>query len=131
MRGIKEAHHMCKTLKIGLLAFAALGVAFLGCDRLGNPIDQVPDDPGQVTTCDYPYTTPIMAGQTIPVGQVTVYFTSDNIYVKYTTTGDWYLTEYHVRLPMTASTGSTHTSRTATRRRASFPTRTSSRGPRK
>lgn len=87
---------MCKTLKFGLLAFAVLGIAFLGCDRLGNPIDQVPDDPGQVTTSDYPYTTPIMAGQTIPVGQVTVYFTSDNIYVKYTTTGDWYLTEYHV-----------------------------------
>jgi len=88
---------MCKALKLGLLAFAVLGMAFLGCDKPAAPTDQTPDTPGPVKTAvDYPFVTDILAGQTNDVGDITIYYTSDYIYVKYTTTGAWYLTQYHV-----------------------------------
>jgi len=90
---------MCKALKLGLLAFAVLGMTFLGCDKLANPIvNQPPDDPGKVTTADFPHVEQIIAGQTQVAGTVTIYATMDNIYVRYQTTGDWYLTEYHVHV---------------------------------
>jgi len=92
---------MCKSLKLGLLAFAVLGIAFLGCDKLANPIVETPDDPGKVETAVYPYVTDIMAGQNIDVGDITVYWDVNNIYVKYTTTGLWHLTEYHVAVEST------------------------------
>jgi len=90
---------MCKALKLGLLAFAVLGMTFLGCDKLANPIvNQPPDDPGKVTTADFPHVEQIIAGQTDAVGTLTVYATYDNIYVRFQTYNNWYLNAYHVHV---------------------------------
>jgi len=98
----KEAHNMCKALKLGLLAFAVLGMTFLGCDKLANPIvEQPPDEPGRVTTSAYNYVTDILAGQSIDVGDIGISFTWDYIYVEYTVTAPWYLTEVHVQVATT------------------------------
>jgi len=87
---------MCKTLKLGLLAFAVLGITFLGCDKLNAP--NTPDSPGKVTDEGFPYQTAIIAGQNQTAGQITVSADADNIYILYQTTGNWYLTEYHAHV---------------------------------
>jgi len=46
--------------------------------------------------CDVSGTFDLVAGQNIVVGDVMVWHDNDMLYIKYTTDGDWYLTETHV-----------------------------------
>jgi len=85
---------MCKTLKLGLLAFAVLGITFLGCDKLNAPT--TPDDPGKVAENNFPYTTELVTDRGDVVGNVTVSASADFIYVNYVTKGNWYLTGYQL-----------------------------------
>jgi hypothetical protein len=47
-------------------------------------------------TCPVPQVETLWAGQTTDIGTVTVSNDDENLYVKYQTTGDWYLTEVHL-----------------------------------
>ena len=49
-----------------------------------------------VISCGTPEEVTLYAGQTIDVGTITAYNDSDNLYVKYTTTGGWVLDETHL-----------------------------------
>ena len=49
-------------------------------------------------TEDDPYTENLWAGQNIDVGTVSVWNDAENLYVKYETTDDWYLTETHLHV---------------------------------
>lgn len=84
---------MHKTLRIGALLVAVLGMTFLACDKMGAP-QAMPDDPGRVEASSNPYTTPLIAGQNYVAGNVTVYYTPEYVYVEYNLTGNWYLTDY-------------------------------------
>ena len=46
--------------------------------------------------CDTLFSTTFLAGQTIPVGNVSVGVQDDNLLVTFTTTGDWVMDESHV-----------------------------------
>lgn len=87
-----------KTIKAGVLAVAVIALALAGCDRLAAPELNQPPDPAPVRASEYPITTDIIAGQHTDVGDITIHFTYDNIFVTYTTTGNWYLTETHVHI---------------------------------
>jgi hypothetical protein len=50
----------------------------------------------QIDYCGTPQQVNLLAGQTINVGSVTVGNDATNLYVTYTTTGSWYLTELHL-----------------------------------
>jgi len=93
---------MCKTLKLGVLTLAMLGIAFLACDKLGVPDSQVPENPGKVTASSYMFTAPLMVGQTTEVGYVGVSFTYDYIYLEYVITDPtWWITEVHAQVATT------------------------------
>ncbi len=89
---------IAKTLKTGVLVAVVFGLALVGCDRLGVPdLNQTPD-PAPIRASEYPITRDIIAGQNIDVGDITIHFTYDNIFITYTTTGNWYLTETHCHI---------------------------------
>ncbi len=88
---------MSRTLRLASLVLVALGFMFLGCEEFnGND----PGGNGPVTVKLDPYGTDIIAGQSEDVGDIEVYFSDGNIYVEYTTTGDWYLYEAHVSIEL-------------------------------
>lgn len=94
--------------KIWLSSFiviAALGLLLTGCEKMNNPMANIDDNPDVFLTDPIPpataYTTPIMAGQTIDVGDVYVWFHGDYIYVQYQTDSPWLLTEVHVDVATT------------------------------
>jgi hypothetical protein len=80
------------------ILLVALFVAFVGCGGTSNPVD--PQDNGGRTVEWYntpPVVWPLMAGQSIQVGTITV--TNDLSYLHVTyqiTVPDWYLTTTHV-----------------------------------
>ncbi|MFO7650437.1 MAG: hypothetical protein R6X13_03725 [bacterium] len=84
---------IAKTLKTGLLVVAVFGLALVGCDKLGVPdVVQTPG-PAPVSASAYPLTYDIIAGQHTDIGDLTIHFTYDNVYVTYAVTGDWRLEE--------------------------------------
>ena len=84
-----------------------LGLVLTGCSLLSN-ISQVPAT-GQSGisyltkgTLTKPDVVTLIAGQTIPVGTVSVWNDGINIYVQYETTGDWVMTETHLAVATTS-----------------------------
>ena len=81
-----------------------LGMALTGCSLLSN-VGQVPatDQSGisylMKHTEEEPFTTPLIAGQTIDVGDVLVWNDGDYLYVKYVVDAEyWCLTETHLHV---------------------------------
>lgn len=89
---------IAKTLRTGLLAVAVLGLALVGCDKLAVPESIDLPEQAPVSASVYPVVEDIIAGQNTDVGDLTIHFTYDNIYVTYQTTGNWYLTETQVHI---------------------------------
>lgn len=54
--------------------------------------------------CGEPQVCTLWGGKTIDVGTITVSNDEDNLYVKYETTGDWYLTQVHLYVLTSAPT---------------------------
>jgi len=95
---------MCKTLKLGLLAFVMLGMTFLACDKLGTPTGLTPDNPGKVQASDFYYQTfTIWAGHHTSVGQIQLWNDYHNIYIKYVLDADnnWWLTAANTQVAPT------------------------------
>lgn len=64
---------------------------------LGLAIPMAGAAPAAAHTAEEPYTTPLMAGQNIEVGNVSVWNDGENLYVKYEITEEgWFLTETHL-----------------------------------
>lgn len=88
-----------RTLK-SVFLFLLAGITLISCEK-DSPFDS--DPPLRSTTV-----TPIvltqgssisinlLAGQTIDAGNITLSFDQTNLYVTYTTTGGWYLSEVHL-----------------------------------
>jgi hypothetical protein len=94
---------MCKTLKLGVLVIAMLGIAFLACDKLGVPDQQVPENPGKVTTSTYHATAPLRVGPTT-IGYVGVSFTYDFVYIEYVITdATWWMAQNDAHIATTVN----------------------------
>jgi len=84
-----------------IMLFAVLGLMTVGCDKMMNPLQGDPS--GRVSAASHMVcgdTTRVIlyAGQTIDVGTVEVWNCSQNICVRYTTTGGWVMTETHLAI---------------------------------
>jgi len=100
--------------KIWLCAFSLIAVMilFTGCDKTNNPmvVDKPTVDGPSLWVTSPPsnaYSTPILAGQDIDVGDVYIWNTSTQLYVYYriepsTDAGEgWLMTEYHCDVELT------------------------------
>jgi hypothetical protein len=78
-----------KTGALGIMVLM-LFVGFVGSTS-GDGSDGIGD-----YTCDTSGTFTLLAGQNIDVGDVMIWHDTENLYVRYTTDGDWWITETHV-----------------------------------
>lgn len=78
---------MVKTGALGIMALMLL-VGFTGTATDDN-------GPGDYT-CDASVTYTLYGGQTIDVGEVMVWHDTETLFIRYTTDGDWWLSETHV-----------------------------------
>lgn len=74
-----------------------LALVIMSCNSEPSPCfqDYTVHEPIELA-CDTIFTTPFLAGQTIPVGDVSVGLQENNLLVTFTTTGDWVMDESHV-----------------------------------
>jgi len=92
-----------------------LGLVLTGCSLLSD-ISQVPaTEQSGITyltkhTANEPQVTPLLAGQTINVGTVSVWNDDVNLYVKYKTTGGWEIAETHLHVALSKD-GIPHTNK--------------------
>jgi hypothetical protein len=81
-----------------LFVLVVSGLLLNGCNYEDDPVStynsNTQNNPIPPNTC----TTELIAGQNINVGGVTVWNDADYIYVQYTTTGDWWITETHLHI---------------------------------
>jgi len=90
-----------KKLSYLIVLAVILSLVLTGCTLLSN-VGQVPvTEESGITyltkhTEDAPFVTTLFAGQDIPVGTVSVWNDTENLYVKYETTGDWVMTQTHL-----------------------------------
>lgn len=88
---------MAKLSRVSLMLLAVAGLVLLtGCSKLADPLADQPETI-KLKACDqFTYATDIIAGQNEDVGDISIAFTYDNIFVKYTTIPTWFLTQVHV-----------------------------------
>ena len=84
-----------------------IGLQLIGCQEGNNPINvkisNQPDLPNQPNHPSNAYTTNIMAGQNIDVGDIYVWNDNNNLYVQYMTTNNWWLNETHLHVATSLS----------------------------
>lgn len=83
--------------RIKLTAIMAAALLVVGC----NSMFDVPRAEVEAATqpyCGTPLSVSLLAGQNIQVGTVTVSNDQTNLYVSFTTTGNWWLSETHVHV---------------------------------
>lgn len=87
-----------KALSTSTIFYALfLGLFITSCSSEPSPCfeDYTVHEPVELA-CDTIFTTPFLAGQTIPVGDVSIGLQENNLLVTFTTTGDWVMDESHV-----------------------------------
>ena len=83
--------------KILLYLSLILIVVLNSCDTSDVPFfEDYNFDTAVIVDCDTVFSTDLIAGQTNPIGSVTVSISGDNMLVSYLTTGDWVIDETHV-----------------------------------
>lgn len=80
-----------------VLMVAAAAMLVVGCDRFLTP-SETSIDPASLPYCGIAQEVKLIAGQHIEVGSVTVGNDATNLYVTFTTTGNWKLSETHVHV---------------------------------
>ena len=93
---------MKRTRLLAILAIAVVaGLMVTGCK---GPMDLKPTPMAGVATHSVPYPPEvytIWAGQNQNAGNVSVWFDATNLYIKYQTTGNWWLEETHAHVALT------------------------------
>ena len=93
--------------KLAYLGFvlAVLGLTIAGCQKMQSPVGPPGPELGgvmilgvEIDYCGEATTVDLIAGQHIPVGAVTVCNDKDNLYVTYSTTDGWCMTETHLHV---------------------------------
>lgn len=91
---------MKKTFKSALFFAAVATLSLASCKKEANDINPAVDSQAYshrtTTTCGEATVTPLIAGQHINAGTVTVSNDETNLYVTYTTANGWKLTELHL-----------------------------------
>jgi hypothetical protein len=84
-----------------------MGLQLIGCQEGRNPVNVNISDPhGNPNQPNHPsnaFTTNIIAGQNIDVGDIFVWNNNDNLYVQYMTTNNWWLNETHLHVATSLS----------------------------
>ncbi|MEO0097568.1 MAG: hypothetical protein ABIK78_05690 [candidate division WOR-3 bacterium] len=86
-----------KTFKL-LFVLLPIFLILVGCKKEESNLN-IPQSASQtIRDLGDAYATDIIAGQNLDVGDIEVWFDEDNVYVKYLTTDNWYLTECHLHI---------------------------------
>jgi len=93
---------MTKAIRIAFLMLTLTSVVlFTGCNRIADPLAGSPEPPIDVHASTWAYTTPLLAGQTINVGNVNIAFTYNYVTINYEITDlTWWLTTAHADIEL-------------------------------